>query len=122
MSLQTDEGHLGERLLIALGGILLAMSLFLGWVHVIIIGDLDHFQLLALSRGSPYIAWGTSVIGLVIAIVTLMTATMKPIRTLSLIVGLVGGLIGGEHVTQTEPMSVPRRALRHPSINQRRYR
>jgi Protein of unknown function (DUF2510) len=81
------------RVLVAAGGGALAISPFLTWVKVILLGDLSLFQLFdAADRGNGW-AWGAVVAGIAAVVVALRERSPSTVRGTGLAVGLLGGAL-----------------------------
>jgi hypothetical protein len=66
---------------------------FLTWIHVVLLGDLNLFQLLVAGGQDTAVAWVVSAIGLVGAAVTLAVSG-RTMRILNLIGSLIVGVLG----------------------------
>ena len=90
----TRLGGLGRnRLLVIAGGVALALSPFMTWVKVILLGDLSLFQLFdAADRGNGW-AWAAVVAGIAAAVVALRQENPSAVRGTALAVGLLGGAL-----------------------------
>lgn len=85
------RGRSMGRALIALGGVTLAVSPFLTWVKVVLIGNLNLFQLLQDSGHGDALAWGAVLAGGIVAVDALGVG-VRP-RTAGVIVGGIAGAI-----------------------------
>jgi hypothetical protein len=75
------------------GGIALAVSPFLPWVKVILLGNLSLFQLFEAAGHSATLAWAAVIAGGSTAIATYRTGELSTIRRAGLIVGALGGIL-----------------------------
>jgi peptidoglycan/LPS O-acetylase OafA/YrhL len=75
------------------GGAALAISPFLTWVQVILLGNLSLFQLFTAAGRSSALAWGAVVAGAAAAIVALRNTRPSTVRGTALAVGLLGGAL-----------------------------
>jgi hypothetical protein len=82
--LQTPE------VLVIVGGLGLAISPFLAWVKVALVGNLDLFQLFSAAEHSNALAWAAVVGGGVAAAIPFVERNHTAIRGLALVVGLLG--------------------------------
>jgi hypothetical protein len=86
-----SRGWRKGRTLIALGGVTLAVSPFLTWVKVVLIGDLNLLQLLQASGHGGALAWGAVLVGGVVAL-NVLAVGAKP-RTVGITMGGTAGLV-----------------------------
>lgn len=84
-----DSG--GRRAMIALGGLGLAISPFMTWMHVALLGGLNLFQLLKADGDPTGIVWIAVLIGIGIALATGTGLGTKAISRTAMIVGLIAG-------------------------------
>jgi len=82
-----------SRKLVIGGGVAFAISPFLPWVKVILLGNLTLFQLFSAAGRSDGWAWAAVFAGGAAAIVAFRTQDPKPIRLAGLLVGVIGGLV-----------------------------
>jgi Protein of unknown function (DUF2510) len=75
------------------GGVALAISPFLTWVKVILLGNLSLFQLFDAAGRSSALAWGAVVAGGAAAVVAFRDRNPTTIRGTGLVVGLLGGAL-----------------------------
>jgi len=86
-----------EIALIGAGGVLLAVSPFLPWIHVVLLGNLNLFQLINLSHGSPGIGYALSAAGVAVALAAALGMPRDGLRAASIAVGVIAGLLGGDY-------------------------
>ena len=87
-----SRGWIKGQIVIALGGVTLAVSPFLTWAKVVLIGDLNLFQLLQASgHNGSGLAWGAVLAGGAVAL-NVLTLGAKP-RTVGVMVGGTAGVI-----------------------------
>jgi len=75
------------------GGAALAISPFLTWVKVILLGNLSLFQLFTAAGRSSGLAWGAVVAGGAAAILAFRRSSPSAVRGTALAVGLLGGAL-----------------------------
>ncbi len=89
----TLQGLGRARMLVFGGGVALAVSPFLPWVKVILLGNLSLFQLFdAAGRGTGW-AWASVVGGGAAALVALRERDSSAVRGVGFAVGLLGGAL-----------------------------
>lgn len=82
-----------SRLLVCGGGVALAVSPFLTWVKVVLLGNLSLFELFeAAGRGNGW-AWAAVLAGGVAAFVAFREGNSPAVRWTGLAVGLLGGAL-----------------------------
>ncbi|MDX6635749.1 MAG: hypothetical protein QOF06_1952 [Solirubrobacterales bacterium] len=84
-----DRGTLA----VIIGGIALAISPFLPWVRVILLGNLSLFQLFEAAGHSATLAWATVIAGGATGVTAYRARTVSTIRLTGVIVGVLGGLL-----------------------------
>jgi hypothetical protein len=75
------------------GGVALAISPFLTWVKVILLGSLSLFQLFDAAGRSSGLAWGAVVAGGAAAAVAFKGRNAAAVRGVGMAVGLLGGAL-----------------------------
>jgi Protein of unknown function (DUF2510) len=75
------------------GGAAFAISPFLTWVQVILLGNLSLFQLFTAVGRSSALAWGAVIAGSATTIVALRSSRPATVRGTALAVGLLGGAL-----------------------------
>jgi hypothetical protein len=85
--------HDRARLLVIGGGIALAISPFLTWVKVILLGNLSLFQLFEAAGSSNAWGWAAVVAGGAAAAVAFKERSRSTVRGTGLSVGLLGGAL-----------------------------
>lgn len=75
------------------GGVALAVSPFLTWVKVVLLGDLSLFQLFDATGHSNALAWGAVLGGGLSAILAWREGSLATVRTTGLVVGGLGGAL-----------------------------
>lgn len=75
------------------GGAAFAISPFLTWVRVILLGNLSLFQLFTAAGRSSALAWGAVIAGGAAAIVAFRKSSPSVVRGTALAVGLLGGAL-----------------------------
>jgi hypothetical protein len=75
------------------GGIGLALSPFLTWVNVVLLGNLSLFQLFSAAGRSDALAWAAVLGGGIAAFVAWRQSSTAPVRAAGLVVGLLGGVL-----------------------------
>src|SRR6476659_8692514 len=81
------------NVVVACGGAALAISPFLTWVKVILLGDLSLFQLFASAGRSNGLAWGAVLAGAAAAFVAFKERNASIVRGTGLAVGVLGGAL-----------------------------
>lgn len=81
------------NMVVAGGGAALAISPFLTWVRVILLGNLSLFQLFTAAGRSSALAWGAVAAGGAAAIVALKESRPSAVRGTAMAVGLLGGVL-----------------------------
>jgi uncharacterized protein DUF2510 len=81
------------RMLVIGGGVALAVSPFLTWVKVILLGNLSLFQLFEAAERSDSWAWAAVVAGGAAAAVAFKERNPSTVRGTGLSVGLLGGVL-----------------------------
>lgn len=82
-----------SRVSLICGGAALAISPFLPWVKVILLGNLSLFQLFEAAGGSAGVAWAAVFGGGAAAVVPFVDRKTLTTRLVGLTVGLLGGLL-----------------------------
>jgi hypothetical protein len=86
------------RLAVALGAFGIAVSPFMSWVNVDLLGSLDLFQLAEASGHGVGAIWAVVLVGLIAALVAWRTKRRWLLRVTGLFVGLVGGFVASAAV------------------------
>lgn len=89
---QAQSGDWSRRLLIG-GGIALAVSPFLPWVKVILLGDLSLFQLYSAAGRSRFWPWAAVFAGGLVAAAALDNRRREATRHAAMLVGALGGVM-----------------------------
>lgn len=97
MAVVTSAGRPREITLIGVGGALLGASPFLPWIHVVLLGDVNLLQLIDLGHGSPVAGYAVSVAGVGVALAAALGLSWTALRTLSITVAVLVGLLGGDY-------------------------
>jgi len=80
-------------MLVVGGGAALAISPFLTWVKVILLGNLSLFQLLDAAGRANSLAWAAVAAGTAAAVVAFRGRNPSTVRGTGLVVGLLGGVL-----------------------------
>lgn len=83
------------RRLVVGGGVALAVSPFLTWVKVALLGDLTLFQLYSAAGRSNGWAWAAVLAGGAAALVGVRGRNSESVRMAGLLVGAIGGVMAG---------------------------
>ncbi len=83
----------GARMLVVAGGIALAVSPLLPWVDVVLLGNLNLFQLLNLDGRSKALAWLVLLAGVAAGGVAFRARQVGTVRVAALAIALIGGLV-----------------------------
>jgi uncharacterized protein DUF2510 len=86
------------RLAIALGAFGIAISPFMTWVHVDLLGSLDLFQLAEAGGSGLGVIWAIVLIGVLSALLAWRTRRRWLLRVVGLLVGLVVGFVASAAV------------------------
>lgn len=81
------------RNLVIGGGTAFAVSPFLPWVKVILLGNLTLFQLFSAADRSDALVWVAVLAGGAAAVTAIRNRGPRPIRIAGLLVGVIGGII-----------------------------
>jgi hypothetical protein len=81
------------RWIAAGGGLALAASPFLSWADVILLGDLNLFQLLRAGGNSTGLAWLAVGVGLTVAFTAYAARKLSAVRLTAIFMGLLAGFI-----------------------------
>ena len=84
-----------ERVLIALGGLLVTVAPFLTWLHVVILGDFNLTGLLSAAHASAALAYLVSAAGVALVLIALLARSIDFVRMTSLVSGSIILLVGG---------------------------
>lgn len=79
------------RLTVGLGGAALTISPLLGWVHVVLLGNLDLFQILRLNGTPSTLVWLGMLAGAAVAVSAMVSSRSDVIRGGGAAVGIVCG-------------------------------
>lgn len=75
------------------GGVAFALSPFLTWVKVVLLGNLSLFQLFTAANESDWLAWAAVLCGGGTAIATLRSKKASTVWRAGLAVGFAGGIL-----------------------------
>jgi hypothetical protein len=81
--------------LIGLGGLIVAVSPFLAWLHVVFFGDITLLNLLRLAGAQPALAWAGVAIGAGATITAISTGDADPLKAVGLSLGAIGLVASG---------------------------
>lgn len=81
------------RIIVICGGVALAISPFLTWVKVVLLGNLSLFQLFTATGRSSAWAWVALLTGIAVAVTAFRRESPATIRAVGLGVGVVGGIL-----------------------------
>lgn len=81
------------RALVLGGGVALAISPFLSWVNVVLLGKLSLFQLFTAAGRSDGLAWGAVIAGGAAAFLAWREGSSAAVRWAGLTVGVLGGAL-----------------------------
>jgi len=95
-----DAGTSAERVLIAVGGGLLATAPYLPWVRIVLLGGFDLPALLSATQTLTLLAYVATAAGVAVVLVAALSRSMGPVRVTALVVGCVAGVGGGFLVTE----------------------
>src|SRR5438270_7230763 len=99
IEITTGGGRLPtDRLLIAGGGALVAISPFVSWVHVAVLGNFNLLALLSTSKNTSAIGYLACLVGVTIAVLALVPVASRTVRVIAIIAAAMLGLVGGDFV------------------------
>jgi hypothetical protein len=94
----TVGNEVAERILIALGGALLAVAPYLTWLRVVVLGDFNLSGLLSASHATVAIPYLVTALGVTLFLVPMLTRSIEAVRITALASGSVV-LLGGGYAT-----------------------
>lgn len=80
-----------SRNVIGIGGIVFAVSPFLSWANIALLGSLNLFQLSNANGSTQAIIWGAVIAGGAVALISFNRNSVRDVQVAGLIVGLTGG-------------------------------
>ena len=94
-SVYGNGNMVAERVLVAVGALLLTICPYLPWLHVVILGDFNLTGLLSAAHASVVVAYLVSALGVGLLLVAVLARSTDAVRITAIVAGSVVLLIGG---------------------------